>query len=73
VDCQAGGSAGGSAGSQEGQPVKTCAKCGQAKALEQFPPRAKARDGRHSYCRLCKKRDRQARNRVPNLISGAWA
>lgn len=33
--------------------MKTCSRCKQQKALDEFPCCAKKKDGRHSYCRLC--------------------
>lgn len=32
---------------------KRCTKCREVKPLEEFPPHAGRRDGRHSWCRVC--------------------
>lgn len=36
-------------------PGKTCAQCGQEKPLDEFCAMAKASDGRHPWCRDCKR------------------
>ncbi len=36
-----------------GQEYKRCASCGETKPLGDFYREAKARDGRHSYCKEC--------------------
>lgn len=33
--------------------IKTCRKCGDVKAADQFSPRARSRDGRRAVCRQC--------------------
>ena len=32
---------------------KTCTKCGQLKALDEFTTQRRAKDGKHSWCRAC--------------------
>lgn len=35
--------------------MKTCARCGEAKPLEDFSPDKRARDGRYGACKACNK------------------
>lgn len=46
--------------------MKQCSRCGQAKSLDQFPPRSDRPDGRASACRECdraRQREYYAANR----------
>lgn len=36
--------------------MKRCRKCGEVKALDAFPVRSCTPDGRHGFCRECKRR-----------------
>lgn len=33
--------------------MKTCTKCKESKSTEEFPIRAKSKDGKHSWCKSC--------------------
>lgn len=51
------------------KPMKACTKCGEVKALDEFPRKASRRDGRASQCKVCTAaRDAayQAANRAAN-------
>lgn len=39
--------------SHTGPSSKRCAKCGEIKALDDFPRNKRQPDGRHCYCKLC--------------------
>lgn len=36
--------------------IKTCTRCGEEKDVELFPKNTNGKYGRHSYCRLCRKK-----------------
>jgi hypothetical protein len=35
--------------------TKACGRCGESKRLSEFHRLSSARDGRHSYCKACRK------------------
>jgi hypothetical protein len=35
--------------------TKACGRCGEVKRLSEFHRRSTAKDGRHSYCKPCRK------------------
>lgn len=39
--------------------MKTCTKCASAKPLSEFSTQPSAKDGRHSWCRLCAREARR--------------
>jgi hypothetical protein len=43
------------------EKLKQCAACGEWLAESRFHRNSATRDGRHAYCRLCRKRKRLAR------------
>lgn len=53
--------------------VKRCTKCHEVKALEEFPPHTGTRDGRGSWCRVCKdKYDRERRWAQKGIPESDW-
>src|SRR5690606_36275648 len=52
---------------------KACARCGEAKPLEEFPPDRRARDGRQPRCHVCKAQYmREARWAKKGIPPEAW-
>jgi len=52
---------------------KRCSKCYETKPLEEFPPRKDSRDGRKSWCRVCRtKRDREATWSKKGIPESEW-
>lgn len=37
------------------KPTKRCPRCGETKALDEFSPSERTKDGLDNYCRLCRK------------------
>lgn len=53
--------------------TKRCTKCGEVKALEEYPPDKRARDGRQSWCHVCKaKRKRERRWAKKGIPESDW-
>lgn len=51
--------------------MKTCFICGKKKALEEFYPHKKMRDGRLNKCKECTKSQEEAR-RIENMKNPEW-
>src|SRR5687767_6421420 len=49
--------------------MKTCTKCGETKALEEFPPRKRSKDGRDGWCRACHRAAATARRLTPEGLA----
>ncbi len=43
----------------QNERMKRCADCKELKPYSEFPPSKKAKDGRHSYCKVCNNRRSQ--------------
>ena len=53
--------------------TKRCTKCGEVKALEEFPLHKGRRDGRDSRCRVCRaRREREARWAKKGVPESEW-
>jgi len=53
--------------------TKRCTKCGEVKALEEYPPSKRARDGRDSWCHVCHaKRKRERRWQKQGIPESEW-
>ena len=52
--------------------MKTCAKCGEEKPIDQFPKDRRSPSGVYSYCRVCsREKTKQQRLKNPNAVREA--